>query len=181
MYLNCMIDAIILAQTVLQIFCQQDCLGEGGGGGGAAREVRQKREKTLIFHTFSTYQMTEILLKGRKILTHPSIDSKVMLLLWFILIVNVRPLSFVFDLLFNLFRIALWPSVGKELPPWLFTCAVFILVPFKFSCGVKGRIWNSIVSVPDHCLFIYFPKLVHLYLSRDMTKPTKKLGSLPTR
>ena len=36
---------------------------------------------------------------------------------------------FVFDLLFNLFRIALWPSVGKELSPWLFTCAVFILVP----------------------------------------------------
>ena len=25
-------------------------------------------------------------------------------------------------------RIALWPSVGKELSPWLFTCAVFILV-----------------------------------------------------
>ena len=24
-----------------------------------------------------------------------------------------------------LFRIALWPSVGKELSPWLFTCAVF--------------------------------------------------------
>ena len=31
---------------------------------------------------------------------------------------------FVFDLLFNLFRTALWPSVGKELSPWLFTCAV---------------------------------------------------------
>ena len=27
-------------------------------------------------------------------------------------------------------------------------------VPFPF--GVKGRMWNSIVSVPDHCLFIYF-------------------------
>ena len=32
------------------------------------------------------------------------------------------------DLLFNLFR-TLWSSVGKKLPPWLFTCAVFILVP----------------------------------------------------
>ena len=31
----------------------------------------------------------------------------------------------VFDLLF---RIALWPSVGKELSPWLFTCAVFLFV-----------------------------------------------------
>ena len=36
---------------------------------------------------------------------------------------------FVFDLLFSLFRIALWLSVGKELSPWLFTDAVFISVP----------------------------------------------------
>ena len=43
--------------------------------------------------------------------------SKAMLLLWLILIVNVvRPLSVCLDLLFNLFRTALWPSVGKELP-----------------------------------------------------------------
>ena len=34
---------------------------------------------------------------------------------------------FVFDLLFNLFRTALWPSVGKELSPCLSTCAVFSL------------------------------------------------------
>ena len=62
---------------------------------------------------------------------------------------------FVFDLLFNLFRIALLPSVGKELLPWLSTCAVFIVgAPSPF--GVQGRMWNSIVSVPDHCLFIYF-------------------------
>ena len=31
-------------------------------------------------------------------------------------------------LLFILFRIALWPSAGKELSPWLFTCVVFILM-----------------------------------------------------
>ena len=52
---------------------------------------------------------------------------------------NVSSLSFflvgptvpkqILDLQFNLIRIALWPSVGKELSPWLFTCAVFILVP----------------------------------------------------
>ena len=48
-----------------------------------------------------------------------------------------------------------------ELSPWLCTCVVFIFsailvvrVPFPF--GVWGRMWNSIVSVPDHCLFIYF-------------------------
>ena len=67
---------------------------------------------------------------------------------------------FVCDLLFTLFRIALLPSVGKELSPWLFTCAFYfsvvliVVVPFQF--GVKGRIWNSIVSVSDHCLFIFF-------------------------
>ena len=38
-------------------------------------------------------------------------------------------LSFYFDLLYNLLRIALWPYVGKELSPWHFTCAVFILLP----------------------------------------------------
>ena len=31
----------------------------------------------------------------------------------------------VFDLLCNLFRIALWPSVGKELSLWLYTHAFF--------------------------------------------------------
>ena len=36
---------------------------------------------------------------------------------------------FVFDLLFNLFRMALWPSVERGLSPWLFTCAIFVLVP----------------------------------------------------
>ena len=36
---------------------------------------------------------------------------------------------FVFDLLFNLFRIAAWPIVGKELSPCFLTCAVFTLVP----------------------------------------------------
>ena len=53
---------------------------------------------------------------------------------------------FVFDLLLNLFRIALWPSVEKELSPWLFTGAVFY-----FSAVLT-------VSVPDHYLFIYFQR-----------------------
>ena len=52
---------------------------------------------------------------------------------------------FVFDLLFNLFRTALWPSVGKNLSPCLFTCAVFVLVGVPFPFGVYGRILNWIV------------------------------------
>ena len=48
---------------------------------------------------------------------------------------------FVFDLLFNLFRIALWPSVGNELSPKLFTCAIFILVPSAIIVDVPFPVW----------------------------------------
>ena len=47
---------------------------------------------------------------------------------------------FVFDLLFNLFRIALWPSVRKELSPWRFTCAVFIFYAVLTVC-VLFPVW----------------------------------------
>ena len=75
---------------------------------------------------------------------------------------------FVFDLLFNLFRTALWPSVGKELIAFLSTvplafhlCCFFyfsvvLIVGVPFPFGVYGRMWNSTVSVPDYCLFIYY-------------------------
>ena len=35
-----------------------------------------------------------------------------------------------------------------------FSAVLIVCVPFSF--GVLGRMWNSIVSVPNHCLFIYF-------------------------
>ena len=64
------------------------------------------------------------------------------------------------DLLFILFRIAVWPSAGTELSPWLFTSVVFIfivvlVIRLPFPLGVCGRVWHSIVSVHDHCVFIY--------------------------
>ena len=50
----------------------------------------------------------------------------------------------VFDLLFILFRIALWPSSGKEPSLWLFICVVLILEPsylshlvFGAGCGIR--------------------------------------------
>ena len=46
-------------------------------------------------------------------------------------------LMVVFDILFNLFRIALWPSIGKELSPCLFTCAVFIFSAVLIIVGVS--------------------------------------------
>ena len=76
----------------------------------------------------------------------PPCNLLLTVLLWFILIVNVRVrfLS-VFDLLFILFRIALWPLFGKELSPWLFTCAVCILVSSYLYVslshfGILGRV-----------------------------------------
>ena len=34
-----------------------------------------------------------------------------------------------------------------------FSAILVVRVPFPF--GVWGRMWNSIVSIPDHCLYIY--------------------------
>ena len=67
---------------------------------------------------------------------------------------------FVFDFAFFLFRITLWSSAGKELSPWfsartvLFYAVLIVCVPF--SLDVWGRMWNSIVLVPDHCLLFNF-------------------------
>ena len=83
-----------------------------------------------------------------------------MLLLWCILIVIFVCFLLDFDYVF-FFRGALWPSAGKELTSWLSTCSVFLnvllVVCFPFPFGVCGRMWNSIASVPDNCLFVYFP------------------------
>ena len=67
----------------------------------------------------------------------------------------------------------LWPSAGKGMSLWLFTCVVFIfredlVVRFPFPFGVLGRMWNSILSVPDHCLFIYFTRYIaRMYFSQE--------------
>ena len=63
---------------------------------------------------------------------------------------------FVFDLLFNLFRIVLWHSVGKELSPWLFTCTVFILVP-----SYEGQSINSNNGSITRIRIIYDAKCGH--------------------
>ena len=73
-----------------------------------------------------------------------------MLLLWFILIVIVRPPPVIFDYSLALLRVAWRTSAGKERNSWLSACAV---LPFAYV--VWGTIRNSIVSVADYCLFIY--------------------------
>ena len=50
----------------------------------------------------------------------------------------------------------------KQLSSWLSSCAVLLcsvlILCFSFPFGVWGRMWNSFVSVPDHCLHVYFEK-----------------------
>ena len=66
-------------------------------------------------------------------------------------------------------RIALWPSAEKELMSWLSAVLPYVVlivsVPFPFS--VWGTLWNLIVSIPDHCLFIYFPTCRYTAFPKD--------------
>ena len=58
----------------------------------------------------------------------------------------------------------MWPSAGKQPTSWLSAYAgllhivLIVCVPFPF--GVWGGMWNSIVTVPDICLFSYFVNLM---------------------
>ena len=76
-------------------------------------------------------------------------------MLWFILIVIVRPCLCVFE-----FCLLCVGTAGKELSSWLSACAVEAVlsdcVPFPFGQYVK----NSNVAVTDQCVRIYFDVLV---------------------
>ena len=88
---------------------------------------------------------------------------------------------FVFDLLVNLFSghmleksfVAIcWERAipfAFHLCCFYFSAVLILGVPFPF--GVYGRIWNSVVSVPEHCLLIYILYLMFLPLtSHKQTK-----------
>ena len=49
--------------------------------------------------------------------------------------------------------------LGKSCPLGVslaFFNSVVLVMRIPFPFGVWGRVWNSIVSDPNHCLFIYF-------------------------
>ena len=50
---------------------------------------------------------------------------------------------------------------------------MYLARAFRF----EGRIWDLIVSVPDHCLSFYFVEYINLYLS----KPTRSEPNFQTR
>ena len=102
---------------------------------------------------------------------------------WSLLILLLRLYRFlIIAFSSTLFRLALWPSAGKELSHWLSTRIVFILC--RLSCMCSFPVWclgldvDSIVSVPDHCLFFYiihslitfwqdFKRFKALYVSKN--------------
>ena len=46
-----------------------------------------------------------------------------------------------------------WERLTRQLfTNRILNAVLVVLVPF----GVRGGMWNSIVSAPDHCLFVYF-------------------------
>ena len=49
-----------------------------------------------------------------------------------------------------------------------------VLVPLSF--GVWGGMWNSIVSAPDHCLFVYFSQSTQAQGRRRLLKSGLGMG-----
>ena len=70
------------------------------------------------------------------------------------------PFLFDFDCLFVLFRIALVAICLKGFVLLAFRLCCFPLCRLNCLCWFPvwclGRMWNSIVSISDHCLLIYF-------------------------
>ena len=58
-------------------------------------------------------------------------------------------------------------SFGLPRVPFV-NCCVFSYFPF----GFEGRMWDLIVSVPDHCLSFYFHSLVLVFYVPKFTFST---------
>ena len=61
-------------------------------------------------------------------------------------------------MLSRLFIAALWSPARKGLTSWLL-CVMFYCVFVTFLCGILGKMWYLIVSIPDICYLSYFPNL----------------------
>ena len=87
------------------------------------------------------------------------------LLLWLILFVNFRSFSvglwLILHFIWDSFVVICWE---RAVPLAFHLCwinfSVVLVVRVPFLLGVWGRMWNLIVSVPDHCLFINVPHMI---------------------
>ena len=68
-----------------------------------------------------------------------------------------------------------WERLSRQFFTALILNAVLaVLVPLPF--GVWGGMWNSIVSVPDHCLFVYFSQSIQAQCRRRLLKSDPAMG-----
>ena len=67
-----------------------------------------------------------------------------------------------------------WEKLSRQLFTVLILNAILVaLVPF----GVWSGIWKSIVSAPDHCLFVYFSQSTKAQGRRRRLKSGPAMGS----
>ena len=68
-----------------------------------------------------------------------------------------------------------WERLSRHLFTVLILDAVLVVfVPLPF--GVWGGMWNSTVSAPDHCLFIYFSQSTQAQSRRRLLKSGPAMG-----
>ena len=87
---------------------------------------------------------------------------------------------FVFDLLFNLFMIALWPSVGKDLSPWLFTCAVLARLYESRGRAIAVTTASALASASASALLKMLKFLVKVFKSKRIRNDQELIQSDPT-
>ena len=56
----------------------------------------------------------------------------------------------------------------------ILNAVLVVLIPLPF--GVWGGMWNSIVSAPDHCLFVYFSQSTQAQGRRRLLKSGPAMG-----
>ena len=68
-----------------------------------------------------------------------------------------------------------WERLSRQLFTILNLDAVLVvLAPLPF--GVCGGMWNSTVSAPDHCLFVYFSQSTEAQGGRRLLKSGPGMG-----
>ena len=68
-----------------------------------------------------------------------------------------------------------WERLSRQLFTVLILNADFVVhVPLPF--GVWDGMWNSIVSAPDHCLFVYFSQSTQAQGRRRLLKSGPTMG-----
>ena len=63
-------------------------------------------------------------------------------------------LCLVFVILWRLHIVVLWSPAGKGLRSWL-SFMMFNCVGVTFTCGILGKVWFLVVSIPDLCQLSY--------------------------